>query len=167
MRFTALLLFFTLVFSIFFILCFMLFGRLLQDPAAPGVWSFYLFGDLFSTLMVATFFAFLNDSVSPDAAKRLYGVVGLGGVSGGVFGTSVVIANVFYSAGFAARTGRVLAGMGLVGVALGAFGIGPAWLAALGLVWTFIALGFAHIAAFGAMPLRPAHEPLRSLFGRR
>jgi AAA family ATP:ADP antiporter len=40
--------------------------------------------------MVATFFAFLNDSVTPDAAKRLYGLVGLGGVVGGVFGTSTV-----------------------------------------------------------------------------
>lgn len=37
-----------------------------------------LFGDLFSTLMVATFFAFLSDSVTPDTAKRFYGVVGLG-----------------------------------------------------------------------------------------
>jgi AAA family ATP:ADP antiporter len=59
-------------------------------PQSITVWTFYLFGDLFSTLMVATFFAFLNDSVTPDAAKRLYGLVGLGGVTGGVFGTSTV-----------------------------------------------------------------------------
>jgi AAA family ATP:ADP antiporter len=84
----------TLLFSGFFIACYIAFGYALQAPAGSGVWSFYLFGDLFSTLMVATFFAFLNDSVSPDAAKRLYGVVGLGGVAGGVFGTSVVAANV-------------------------------------------------------------------------
>jgi AAA family ATP:ADP antiporter len=58
--------------------------------ASYVAYSFYLFGDLFSTLMVATFFAFLNDSVSPDAAKRLYGLVGLGGVVGGVFGTTTV-----------------------------------------------------------------------------
>ena len=44
--------------------------------------------------MVATFFAFLNDSVNAPAARRLYGLVGLGGVSGGVFGSSVVSANV-------------------------------------------------------------------------
>ena len=37
--------------------------------APPTVWSFYLFGDLFSTLMVATFFAFLNDSVTPEARQ--------------------------------------------------------------------------------------------------
>ena len=32
----------------------------------------------------------LNDSVTPDAAKRLYGLVGLGGVTGGVFGTTAM-----------------------------------------------------------------------------
>ncbi len=49
-----------------------------------------MFGDLFSTLMVATFFAFLNDSVRSDYAKRVYGLVGLGGVTGGVFGSTSV-----------------------------------------------------------------------------
>lgn len=82
------------LFSIFFIACYLFFGQWLDEPGDVTVWSFYLFGDLFSTLMVATFFAFLNDSVTPDAAKRLYGLVGLGGVCGGVFGTSVVSANV-------------------------------------------------------------------------
>lgn len=62
----------------------------LDHPTAATVWSFYLYGDLFSTLMVATFFAFLNDSVTPDAAKRLYGFVGLGAVLGGVVGSSVL-----------------------------------------------------------------------------
>jgi AAA family ATP:ADP antiporter len=49
-----------------------------------------LFGDLWATLMVATFFAFLNDSVSSSSAKRLYGLVGFGGVFGGVFGSTTV-----------------------------------------------------------------------------
>ena len=84
----------TYVFVAFFVVCCLLFSRWLLNPADASVWSFYLFGDLYSTLMVATFFAFLNDSVTPQAAKRLYGLVGLGGVSGGVFGTSVVTANV-------------------------------------------------------------------------
>ncbi len=82
------------LFSLFFIACYLFFGQWLDEPGDVTVWGFYLFGDLFSTLMVATFFAFLNDSVTPDAAKRLYGLVGLGGVCGGVFGTSVVSANV-------------------------------------------------------------------------
>jgi len=80
----------TYVFTTAFVLAYGLFAWVLIQPGAIGVWSFYLFGDLFSTLMVATFFSFLNDSVSPDAAKRLYGMVGFGGVAGGVFGATAV-----------------------------------------------------------------------------
>lgn len=78
------------VFTSFFLLAYGAFAFV--GPASSGlsVWAFYLFGDLFSTLMVATFFAFLNDSVTSDAAKRLYGIVGFGGVLGGVFGASAV-----------------------------------------------------------------------------
>lgn len=59
---------------------------------AAAVWSFYLFGDLFSTVMLAAFFAFLNDSVDAARAKRLYGPIGLGGVLGGAFGSLAVAA---------------------------------------------------------------------------
>ena len=79
----------TQVFSVFFIFGYFYFARIIDAPSEFTVWSFYLFGDLFSTLMVATFFAFLNDSVTPDKAKRLYGLIGLGGVAGGVFGTTM------------------------------------------------------------------------------
>ena len=82
------------VFSAFFITCYILFSGALAEPAGGVVWSFYLFGDLFSTLMVATFFAFLNDAVYPETARRLYGLVGLGGVAGGVFGSTVVRVNI-------------------------------------------------------------------------
>ncbi|MFC2170634.1 NTP/NDP exchange transporter [Calditrichota bacterium] len=80
----------TLIFTIFFMLSYAIYSMIIANPGQITVWSFYLFGDLFSTLMVATFFAFLNDSVAPDAAKRLYGLIGLGGVTGGVFGTTFV-----------------------------------------------------------------------------
>jgi AAA family ATP:ADP antiporter len=80
----------TLIFSSFFVACYIIFTFAISDPDDLSVWAFYLFGDLFSTLMVATFFAFLNDSVTPESAKRLYGLVGLGGVAGGVFGSSFV-----------------------------------------------------------------------------
>ncbi|MCP4634166.1 MAG: hypothetical protein GY855_14670, partial [candidate division Zixibacteria bacterium] len=80
----------TYIFSSFFMICFVGYGFILDDPADITVWSFYLFGDLFSTLMVATFFVFMNDSVTSDKAKRLYGLVGLGGVTGGVFGSLFV-----------------------------------------------------------------------------
>ena len=78
------------IFTGFFLACYVVYTFVIHAPRSLTVWTFYLFGDLFSTLMVATFFAFLNDSVTPDAAKRLYGLIGLGGVAGGVFGTSTV-----------------------------------------------------------------------------
>ena len=80
----------TITFSLFFMLCYALYSLVIGHPGDVTVWTFYLFGDLFSTLMVATFFVFLNDSVTPDRAKRLYGLVGLGGVIGGAFGATVV-----------------------------------------------------------------------------
>lgn len=80
----------SMTFTLFFMAAYGVFALALAKPTGLGVWAFYLFGDLFSTLMVAAFFAFLNDSVSSDAAKRLYGVVGFGGVAGGAFGSTVV-----------------------------------------------------------------------------
>ena len=78
------------IFTGFFLASYVVYSFIIRSPDELTVWTFYLFGDLFSTLMVATFFAFLNDSVNPDAATRLYGLVGLGGVVGGVFGTTTV-----------------------------------------------------------------------------
>jgi AAA family ATP:ADP antiporter len=78
------------IFSGFFMVCYVVYSRSLGNPGDLTVWTFYLFGDLFSTLMVATFFAFLNDSVTPEKAKRLYGPVGAGGVIGGAFGSLIV-----------------------------------------------------------------------------
>ncbi|MDX1532026.1 MAG: Npt1/Npt2 family nucleotide transporter, partial [Rhodothermales bacterium] len=82
----------TFVFTGFFIAAFVLYTFLIDDPGGGTVWTFYLLGDLWTTLMVATFFAFLNDSVTPEAAKRLYGLVVLGGVAGGAFGTTFLAA---------------------------------------------------------------------------
>ena len=80
----------TYCFSAFFLAGYALYSPLIVNPSDLTVWTFYLFGDLFSTLMVATFFVFLNDSVTASDAKRLYGLIGLGGVVGGVFGTTAV-----------------------------------------------------------------------------
>jgi AAA family ATP:ADP antiporter len=68
----------TFIFTGFFLASYVAYTFIIEKPQSITVWTFYLFGDLFSTLMVATFFAFLN------------GLVGLGGVTGGVFGTSTV-----------------------------------------------------------------------------
>ena len=78
----------------FFAVCFVIYSLLLRSPGDATVWTFYLYGDLWSTVMVVTFFAFLNDSVATDAAKRLYGLIVLGGLTGGVFGSSMVATRV-------------------------------------------------------------------------
>ncbi len=80
----------TYLFSAFFGVCYVIYAAMLAAAGDWTVWTFYLFGDLYSTLMVATFFAFLNDSVAQEEAKRLYGLIGLGGVSGGWFGSEVL-----------------------------------------------------------------------------
>ena len=80
----------TYVFSVFCAVCTLAFIGVTARGGEAVAWLFYLYGDLFNTLMVATFFAFLNDSFSPDSAKRNYGVIVLGGVSGGAFGSLVV-----------------------------------------------------------------------------
>ena len=94
----------TYIFSLFFIICYALYTSVINQPQSWAVWSFYLFGDLFSTLMVATFFVFLNDSVTPDAAKRQYGLIGLGGVVGGVVGSSFVGMGINRAIASASRT---------------------------------------------------------------
>lgn len=76
-----------IVFAGFFVLGHLAFAYAILDPEAALIWCFYLYGDLFSTLMVVSFFAFLNDAVDRDAAKRLYGLAGLGGVAGGAVGS--------------------------------------------------------------------------------
>ncbi len=80
----------TLAFLAFFALTLAGYALVLHSVDDLVAWSYYLYGDLYTTLMVATFFAFLNDSVTPKAAKRLYGVIVLGGVAGGAFGSSVL-----------------------------------------------------------------------------
>lgn len=80
----------TLAFIAFFAVTLAGYALVLHSVDDLVAWSYYLYGDLYTTLMVATFFAFLNDSVTPKAAKRLYGVIVLGGVAGGAFGSSVL-----------------------------------------------------------------------------
>jgi AAA family ATP:ADP antiporter len=78
----------THIFNAFFAALFVVFALTIHMTGHWLAWSFYFFGDLYSTLMVATFFAFLNDSVRPEAARRLYGMIVFGGVAGGAFGST-------------------------------------------------------------------------------
>ena len=84
----------TYVFGAFCLAALLFFRIVLPGAGELTVWSFYIFGDLYNSLMVATFFAFLNDSVSPAQARRLYGPIILGGVCGGAFGSMFVLAEI-------------------------------------------------------------------------
>lgn len=80
----------TYVFGGFTLVVLALYSLALPGAGEATIWSFYIFGDLYNSLMVATFFAFLNDSVRPADARRLYGPIILGGVVGGAFGSIFV-----------------------------------------------------------------------------
>jgi ATP:ADP antiporter, AAA family len=66
------------------------FGLLVSAPGGLVVWSLYVFGDVYATLMVGAFWALTNDVTSTRGAARSYGVIGLGGVMGGFVGATVV-----------------------------------------------------------------------------
>jgi AAA family ATP:ADP antiporter len=82
-----------LIFCGLFGALFLFFGSAINEIDALGagaVWGFYVTGDIWTTVMVATFWAFANDLNTGDEAERLYGIVGLGGVLGGFVGATVV-----------------------------------------------------------------------------
>lgn len=82
------------VFCAIFIVAFFGFAHLLGSGSAVTIWSFYTFGDMFNTLMVTLFWALMHDSIEANAARRLYGVVGLGGITGGLVGATLVRSSV-------------------------------------------------------------------------
>ena len=59
-------------------------------PPATVNWSFYLFGDAWSTVWVSTFWAYLNELTRTEQSKRLYGLIGTGGVIGGLMANFAV-----------------------------------------------------------------------------
>ena len=64
------------------------FSLQINEPSESTVWLFYWFGDLYISLMLAAFFSFLHDTVDLRNAKRLYGFIVLGAVSGGAVGST-------------------------------------------------------------------------------
>lgn len=85
---------FTIVWVVVMAVGLISFSQLLSERSAGVAWSLYLFGDFFNTVMLAAFFAFANDAMSPDSAKRLYGVIVFGGVVGGVVGSTSLRATI-------------------------------------------------------------------------
>lgn len=72
----------------FFIAAFLWLRFALATPDHVSIWGMYILGDLVSTLMVASFFAYLTDISTADQAKRLFGLIGAGGVLGGWAGVA-------------------------------------------------------------------------------
>jgi AAA family ATP:ADP antiporter len=70
---------------------FFLFSIFIRDPGSYTAWSFYVLGDIFNSAMVTFFWAFSNDLFTSEQAKRTYGLVGLGGIIGGIVGSSIVV----------------------------------------------------------------------------
>ena len=52
--------------------------------------SFYIWGDIFSVVMIEQFWSLCNDVYRTSDAKRLYGLVGSGGLAGGLAGGGLV-----------------------------------------------------------------------------
>lgn len=84
-------------------------------PPPLAVWSFYLFGDAWSTIWVSAFWAYLNEMTVTEQSKRLYGFIGGGGIVGGLVGTTIVAAGV-KSAGPAALLFGAAAGTLAIGL---------------------------------------------------
>ena len=59
----------------------------LQVPWLTGV--FYVWGDVFSVVMVEQFWSFTNDIFNTKEAKKLYGLIGSGGILGGISGSLI------------------------------------------------------------------------------
>src|SRR5262245_40111653 len=71
--------------SAFFIACLPLFYMLAEAKAPIGV-VFFLWIGVFSLMVIAQFWAYANDTYTPDEGKRLFAVIAFGASSGAVFG---------------------------------------------------------------------------------
>jgi len=78
--------------SVGFILALLGFSSVLMtdQPTSAANWTFYLFGDAWSTIWVTTFWAYLNEMTRTEQSKRLYGLIGGGAVIGGLVGGIIV-----------------------------------------------------------------------------
>jgi AAA family ATP:ADP antiporter len=59
---------------------------------SPSDWSkiaFFFFVDGYITVMVAIFWTYMNDTFQSNEAKKLYGIIGSGGILGGIVGSAI------------------------------------------------------------------------------
>ncbi len=88
------------------------FRVLLESPSPAVAGAFYVWIQVFSLLLVSQFFLVGNDLFDPRQAKRIYGIIGAGGLVGGILGAA--------TAGFLANelgaAGLLWLGVALLGV---------------------------------------------------
>lgn len=82
------------IFALLFAAAFIIYSQSIHSNSDLVVWSFYVFGDMFNTAMVAIFWAFTDDIARSSEARRTYGLIGLGGVIGGFLGATLVASTV-------------------------------------------------------------------------
>ena len=73
-----------------FALCALSFWALFRTTAPDWAhYAFFFYVDIYITVMLAVFWSFANDITPPEQARRIYGVVGAGGIIGGAAGSAV------------------------------------------------------------------------------
>ncbi len=50
------------------------------------IWALYMLVDVYTVVMIELFWTYANDVVTQTKTDRLYGVIGLGGITGGILG---------------------------------------------------------------------------------
>jgi AAA family ATP:ADP antiporter len=58
-------------------------------PSAGAKIAFFFYIDAFITVMVAIYWTYMNDTFHSEEAKKLYGIIGSGGVLGGITGSAI------------------------------------------------------------------------------
>jgi AAA family ATP:ADP antiporter len=69
---------------------------LIDNPNGYFVWGFYILGDFINALVITLLWMLLHNSVSTEQAKNIYSAVGIGTVSGGMFGAFFLYNGVAY-----------------------------------------------------------------------
>lgn len=75
---------------IVFVLCLVGFMLALPRGGAVAGYAFYVWVSTFNLMIVSQFWSLAADVWSKEAGLRVFGVIGIGGVAGGIFGTLVV-----------------------------------------------------------------------------
>ncbi|MBI2895587.1 MAG: MFS transporter [Deltaproteobacteria bacterium] len=73
-----------------FIGCLCAFASFLGSGGATAGYVFYVWVSTFNLMVVSQFWALAADVWTKEEGKRLFGFIGVGGVTGGIFGTQVV-----------------------------------------------------------------------------